>query len=79
MYLNILEYVDDVKQEELMEMIDVEAKSEGVIAGLVNKGIEKGKEQGEKSIILELLENYSIEDVSAMIHKDVDYIREIIK
>jgi hypothetical protein len=56
-------------------MIDVETESEGVIAGLVNKGIE----QGEKGIILELLEDYSIEDVSAMIHRDVDYIREICK
>lgn len=83
MYLNILEYVDLEKQEELMGMIDVEAKSEGIIAGLINKGKEEGKVEGKvegkKDIILELLEFHSIEEVSELLHRDVSEIRDMIK
>ena len=83
MYLNILEYVDIDKQDELKEMIDVVTKSEGVIAGLINKGkeqgIEQGIEQGEKNIILDLLKVYTIEEISSIINKDEAEIRKIIE
>ena len=63
-------------------MIDVVTKSEGVIAGLINKGkeqgIEQGIEQGEKNIILDLLKVYSIEEVSKMINKDEAEIRKLL-
>ena len=79
MYLNILEYVDIDKQDELKEMIDVVTKSEGVIAGLINKGKEQGIEQGEKNIILDLLKVYTIEEISSIINKDEAEIRKIIE
>ena len=59
-------------------MIYVVTKSEGVIAGLINKGIEQGIEQGEKNIILDLLKVYSIEEVSKMINKDEAEIRKLL-
>ena len=60
-------------------MIDVVTKSEGVIAGLINKGIEQGIEQGEKNIILDLLKVYTIEEISSIINKDEAEIRKIIE
>ena len=67
-------------------MIGVVTKSEGVIAGLINKGkeqgielgIELGIEQGEKNIILDLLKVHSIEEVSKMIDRDEAEIRRLI-
>ncbi len=39
MYLNIVEYIEPEKQEEILEKIDMEATTEGVISGLINRGI----------------------------------------
>lgn len=98
MYLNILEYIDVEKQEELMEMIDMAAKTEGMIAKMKreerDKGIEEGKAegikegikegktkgviQGQKNIILELLKNNTLNEVSSMINKDESEIRKIV-
>lgn len=38
MYLNIVEYVDSNMQDEMLEKIDMESKTEGVIEGLINQG-----------------------------------------
>ena len=46
MYLNILEYIDEEKQEELMEMIGLTEKIEGIISGLKDIGREEGREEG---------------------------------
>ena len=43
MYLNIVEYVDIAKQDELLEMINMEEKCEGVIAQLKKKVKKKVK------------------------------------
>ncbi|WP_458453301.1 hypothetical protein [Methanobrevibacter sp.] len=63
MYLNILEYIEVEKQEELMEMIDLTGKFEGELAKIEKKGMEKGK----RSIIARLLENHSLEEVSKIL------------
>ena len=75
MCLNICEYIEPEKQEELLEKIDMEEKVEGVIASLIKigerngerNGEKKGFGKGEKSIITKLLKNYSIEEISRMI------------
>ena len=42
MYLNIVEYVDSKMQDEMLEKIDMESKTEGVIEGLINQGKTQG-------------------------------------
>lgn len=94
MYLNIVEYIEPEKQKELLEMIDMaartkgifeqwkeEQKNEGINEGIhkgISKGISKGITLGEKNIILELLKTNTIEEVSLMIHKDVSEIKKIL-
>jgi hypothetical protein len=70
MYLNIVEYIVPEKQEKILEKINMEATTEGVIAGLIN--------QGQKNIIEELLNKYSIEEISDMIDMTPFEIHNII-
>ena len=58
-YLNILEYIDVEKQEELMEMIGMSEKCEGIVAQIKNEG----KREGKKAILESLLQNISFDDV----------------
>ena len=48
-------------------MIDMAARTEGIIAKMKREGII----EGEKNIILELLKTNTIEEVSSMIHRDI--------
>ena len=66
MYLNIVEYVDSDKRDELLEVIDMEEKCEGIIAQIRNDEWVKS----EKSIIVTLLELFAIDDVARYLHKD---------
>ena len=59
-------------------MINVESKEEGVIASLINQGIEQGIGQGEKNIIIELLKKYSIDEISRMIDRKPTEIYHIL-
>ena len=82
MYLNIIEYVDSEKQDTLKEMINVTQKIEGEFAKwkkeqrteAFNQGKTQGKAegitQGEENIILELLNKFSIQEVSKIVNKD---------
>jgi hypothetical protein len=82
MYLNILEYVELEKQEELKEKIDMAARTEGIFAKMKreakNDGINEGINKGERNIILELLKTNTIEEVSLMLHKEVSEIQKIL-
>ncbi|WP_296790452.1 hypothetical protein [uncultured Methanobrevibacter sp.] len=82
MYLNILEYIEPDKIDNLMEMIEVTTRTEGVIAKMKreerNIGKNNGITQGERNIILELLKKYSLTEVSSMIEKDESEIRKIV-
>jgi len=82
MYLNIVEYVDDYKQNELIEVIQMAVKIEGVIAKYLKKerdeGWNEGRCEGMFDIIVRLLDKYSVEDVSLMTGLDEDEIREIL-
>ena len=94
MYLNIHEYIDLEKQEDLKEMINVsgkiegefakwkkEQRAEGINQGIkqgIAQGIAQGISQGEENIILELLSKFSIEEVSKMVNKEKSEIEKII-
>lgn len=71
MYLNIIEYIDEDKQEELLEMINMAEKIEGLE--------ERIKNRGRRDIINRLLEKYSLEDVSKILEIDAKEILHIIK
>lgn len=79
MYLNIVEYVDVEKQDELMEMIDMTGKCEGFIAQIRNESRNDGITEGEKGIIEALLETFSIDAVARFTHKDKNEILKILK
>ena len=83
MYLNIIEYVEIEKHENLLGMINMAEKYQGLIAQIKNEGFEdgekKGFENGEKSIIFKLLQTFSIEVVADLLNKDIHEINEIIK
>ena len=53
-------------------------KIEGVFAKWKKEQRAEGITQGEKNIILELLNNFSIEEVSKMVNKDEIEIQKII-
>ena len=82
MYLNILEYIEFEKQDNLIEMIDMATRTEGVFAKMKreerNEGRNEGRTEGERNIILELLKTNTLTEVSNMINKDVSEIQKII-
>ena len=75
MYLNIIEYVGEDKQEELMGMIGLAEKIEGIISDIENaarkdgekKGRKEGEKKGRKDIINRLLEKYTEDEVSKLL------------
>lgn len=82
MYLNILEYIEVEKQDNLIEMIDMATRTEGVFAKMKreerNEGRTEGIIEGERNIILELLKTKTLTEVSNMLNKDVSEIQKII-
>ena len=82
MYLNILEYIEFEKQDNLIEMIDMATRTEGVFAKMKRqertRGRTEGRTEGERNIILELLKTNTPTEVSHMINKDVGEIEKII-
>nr|WP_294998748.1 hypothetical protein [uncultured Methanobrevibacter sp.] len=79
MYLNIVEYVDPKRQDEMLEKIDMESKTEGVIEALINEGKTQGFGEGRKSIIEMLLENHSMVEVANLLEISLNELKEIIK
>jgi hypothetical protein len=86
MYLNIIEYVDDERQEELLEMINMAETYQGVIAQIKNEGktqwinkgrndgITEGINKGERNIIIRLLETHTIEEVATLLGMETSEI-----
>lgn len=74
-YLNIVEYIEEEKQDVLLEMIGMAEKVQTLVDQIENRGIKKG----EKSIICTLLETFSIDVVSELIHKDKNEILNLIE
>ena len=78
MYLNIVEYVDVKKQDNLLEMINMEEKCEGVIAQLKKESKKEGKAEGEKNIIKSLTETFTVDAIAQFTHKEKSEILEIL-
>ena len=71
MYLNILEYIaDEKKREELMEMIGVSEKVEGVLAQI--------RQEAKRDIINMMLENHSVEEISRFSGMKIQEILNIL-
>ena len=71
MYLNIIEYVDEDKQENLMEMIDLMP----TLTGEFGKIRQESKVECAKKIIVPLLKVYSMEELSGILDMSVSEIR----
>ena len=67
MYLNIIEYIDEEKQDELMEMIGLSEKIEGVISEIENNAREDREKKGERKIIKKLLKTFTEDEVSKIL------------
>ena len=75
MYLNIIEYIDEDKQDMLMEMIGLAEKIEGIISEIKDnarkdgekKGRKDGEKKGRKDIINRLLKKYTEDEVSKLL------------
>ena len=90
MYLNIVEYVGEEKQKELIEVIQMAVKIEGAIAKYLKddrkewwdegkkEGREEGMDKGRFDIVVRLLERFSVGDVSEMVGLSEDEIYDIL-
>jgi hypothetical protein len=87
MHLNILEYIDENDQEELKEMIDLQATEQGIIQGLIDRGkklgfddgMNKGMDNGKREIISNLLANHPLSEVARRLEMGEDEIIRIIQ
>lgn len=83
MYLNILEYIEEDEQEELLKMIDLAATQQGIVASLkqqaFNQGKEKGVDLGKRQIISNLLANHSLDEVARRLEMSEEEIISIIQ
>ena len=78
MYLNILEYIPVEKQDELMEMIDMnDIKSRGDFAKMKKEERKKGIEQGIEKTIPRLLTIMTPQQISKEYKIDLKKIIEI--
>ena len=71
MYLNIREYIDDDRQDELLEMIDMAEKIEGIM--------EQIRKEGKRDMIIDLLNFHSLKEIADFLHmgeREVLYILE---
>ena len=64
MYLNIIEYIDEEKQEKIIEMINMAEKYQGIIAQIKNEGIKEGERKGERNLILQSLKHHTLNEVA---------------
>ena len=78
MYLNIKEYVGDEKEEEFLEMINMAEAYHGIISEIKKEGWNDGWNGGEKNIIIRLLKNHSLKEVSDLLEMESSEILDII-
>lgn len=67
MYLNIIEYINEEKQKELMEMIGLAEKIEGILSEIKNKSEKDGIKKGKREIIQKLLNIFTEDEVSNLL------------
>lgn len=74
MYLNILEYIDDGKQDRLLEMIGMAEKVKGLIESIKDES----KAECMKNIISRILEIHSIEETAEILRMEESEILHIL-
>jgi hypothetical protein len=83
MYLNIIEYIPSERQDELLELIEVDEKSEGVIAQFKREcrkeAKREGKREGKREIITHLLSKNSLSSVAILLDMSESDIMEILR
>lgn len=75
MYLNIEEYVDDEKEEKLLEMINMAESYQGVISEIKNEC----RLDAEREFIIELLQTFTLEEISKYLHREKSEIEKILR
>ena len=78
MYLNIMEYVEEEKRDELLEMINMAEKVQGIIAQIKNEGRNEGRSEGRREIISRLLKNHGIEEVAMLLGMKTSEILKMV-
>ena len=78
MYLNIMEYVEEEKRDELLEMINMAEKVQGIIAQIKNEGRSEGRSEGRREIISMLLKNHGIEEVAMLLGMKTSEILKMV-
>jgi hypothetical protein len=79
MYLNIEEYVDDEKEKKLLEMINMGESYQGVISEIRNEGRKDGRLDAERDFIKELLQTFTLEEISKFLHREKSEIEKILR
>ena len=77
MYLNIVQYIDINKQEELMEMILMKEETQGIIAELKNEGYNEGRDDGRNEGRLEAFDEVKEDQLNHF--SDSPFYEEILE
>ena len=71
MYLNILEYIDEDMQDELLEMIDMAEKIEGIM--------EQIRKEGKRDMIIHMLNFHSLKEIPGILHMKESEVLNILE
>ena len=74
MIFQIIEYVEEEKRDELLEMINMAEKVQGIIAQIKNEG----RSEGRQEIISRLLKNHGIEEVAMLLGMKTSEILKMV-
>ena len=74
MIFQIIEYVEEEKRDELLEMINMAEKVQGIIAQIKNEG----RSEGRREIISRLLKNHGIEEVAMLLGMKTSEILKMV-
>ena len=74
MIFQIIEYVEEEKRDELLEMINMAEKVQGIIAQIKNEG----RSEGRQEIISRLLKNHGIEEVARLLGMKTSEILKMV-
>ena len=82
MIFQIIEYVEEEKRDELLEMINMAEKVQGIIAQIKNEGRSEGRNEGRsegrQEIISGLLKNHGIEEVARLLGMKTSEILKMV-
>ena len=79
LYLGIVGYVDEEKQDDLMEMINMTTVYKGAVEELQKEAARNAEINGKRSIISLLLENSSYSQVAKQLEMTESEVRRIMR